>query len=202
VAEAARDSVAPRAALELGQAAELLGTYCFVERRLFELTGAWSVEVDLPRVQVHLDELSQQHAWHAELWAERLPVLAGVEPETLIGPAAAPGAARVLDDLEQAGSALERMAGLHRCVLPRLLATYGRHLRRAIPATDAPVVRALRLVRTDELAAWQLGESLLQSLVDTADAAAGAASIVGRLEATLATGHAGPGLVPWPGQST
>lgn len=190
-----------RTALELGQSAELLGAYCFVERRLFELTGAWSVEVDLPRLQVHLDQVSQQHAWHAELWAERLPVLAGVEPASLIAPLG-PALGGVLDLLAAAPTSPERLAGLYRCVLPRLLATYGRHLRRAAPATDAPVVRALRLVRTDELAAWQAGEALLQSVIDGEETAARVAATASGLEARLLTGHAGVGLVPWPGQKT
>ena len=40
-------------------------------------------------VQVHLDAQSMRHAWHAELWAERLPVLAGADPDGLdhaVGP--------------------------------------------------------------------------------------------------------------------
>ncbi|HXQ18673.1 MAG TPA: hypothetical protein VN781_03500 [Acidimicrobiales bacterium] len=201
MAEALGPSDAHRTALELGQAAALLGAYCFIERRLFELTGAWSVEVEPPRLQVHLDQVSQQHAWHAALWAERLPVLAGVEPASLIAPLG-PSLGPVLDALASAPSAPERLAGLYRCVLPRLLSTYGRHLRRAVPATDAPVVRALRLVRTDELAAWQAGEALLQSLIDTAETAAVAAAAAARLEAQLLTGHAAVGLVPWPGQRT
>jgi hypothetical protein len=64
------------------------------------------------------------------------------------------------------------------------------------------VIRALRLVRTDELAAWQVGEAQLEVLIDTPDAARAAATAVGALEATLASGLAGPGLVPWPGQRT
>ena len=32
------------------------------------------------------DVYSQQHAWHAELWAERLPVLDGLDPATLTLP--------------------------------------------------------------------------------------------------------------------
>jgi hypothetical protein len=188
-----------RAALELGKAAELLGAYCFVERRLFELTGAWSVQVDPPRLAVHLDQVSQQHAWHAELWADRLPVLAGVDPTSLIAPLG-PAVGPVLDSLAAAESTVERLAGLYRCVLPRLLATYGRHLRRAVPATDAPVMRALRLVRTDELAAWQVGEAQLEALIDTAEAAAEAAAMLGRIESVVLRGGPGVGLVPWPGQ--
>jgi hypothetical protein len=34
-------------------------------------------------VQVHLDAQSMRHAWHAELFAERLPVLAGADPDGL-----------------------------------------------------------------------------------------------------------------------
>jgi len=193
------DEQADRSALPLEQSAELLGAYCFIERRLYALTGAWSVEVDQPRVQVHLDQVSQQHAWHAELFADRLPVLAGVAPDTLIR---SPGAAgTVLEALADAPSSLERLAGLYRVVVPRLLTTYGRHLRRAVPVTDAPVVRALHLVRTDELAAWQAGEALVQSLVD-GPGASQAAAIVGRLEGSLAGVAPGLGLVPWPGRRT
>jgi hypothetical protein len=188
-----------RRALELGQAAELLGSYCFVERRLFELTGAWSVQVEPPGLAVHLDQVSQQHAWHAELWADRLPVLAGVDPASLIRPLG-PAVGPVLDALAGAGTTVERLAGLYRCVLPRLLATYGRHLRWAVRATDAPVIRALRLVRTDELAAWQVGEAQLEALIDTTEAAGAAAATLGRLESTVVTAEAGLGLVPWPGQ--
>jgi len=200
VAEPPPEAPLPRA-LALAQAAELLGAYCFVERRLFELTGAWSGELGVPRLAVHLDQVSQQHAWHAELWADRLPVLAGIEPASLVAPAG-PALGPVLDALAATDTAVERLAGLYRCVLPRLLVTYGRHLRRAVPATDAPVIRALRLVRTDELAAWQVGEAQLEVLIDTPDAARAAATAVGALEATLASGLAGPGLVPWPGQRT
>ena len=32
------------------------------------------------RSRVHLDAQSMRHAWHAELWADRLPVMAGVRP--------------------------------------------------------------------------------------------------------------------------
>ena len=190
-----------RSALPLSQAAELIGAYCFVERRLFELTGAWSVEVAGPGVGLHLDQVSQQHAWHAELWAERLPVLAGIEPASLIRPLG-PALGPVLDALAACESDVERLAGLYRCVLPRLVTSYGRHLRRAVAATDAPVMRALRLVRTDELAAWQVGEAQLEGLVETAERAELAAATVGRLEAELAADGGGVGLVPWPGQKT
>jgi hypothetical protein len=190
-----------RSALELGQAAELLGAYCFVERRLFELTGAWSVEVGRPGVAVQLDAVSQQHAWHAELWAERLPVLAGVEPASLIRPLGA-ALGPLLDSLAACESDVERLAGLYRCVLPRLLASYGGHLRRAVPVTDAPTIRALRLVRADELAAWQVGEAQLEGLIDTAAAAELAAATLGRLEGTLAAAGPSVGLVPWPGEKS
>jgi hypothetical protein len=63
-------------------------------------------------------------------------------------------------------------------------------------------MRALRLVRADELAAWQVGEAQLESLIDTAEAAELAAATLGRLEAGLAAGGVGVGLIPWPGQKT
>ena len=39
-------------------------------------------------VQVHLDGQSLRHAWHADLWADRLPVYAGADPTGLTVPSA------------------------------------------------------------------------------------------------------------------
>src|SRR5271155_836097 len=55
--------------LTLTEAGALVGCYCWIERRLFALTGSWVQEMEDPATQIHLDEVSFQHAWHAELWA-------------------------------------------------------------------------------------------------------------------------------------
>lgn len=185
------------AALTLFRTAELVGAYRWTERRLFELTGAWAVEADAPAVRLHLDRVSAEHAWHAELWAARLPVIDGVDPDALtrpLGPAVGP----LMEALAATAGTVGRLAGLYRVVLPRLLVTYHRHLERAVAVADGPVVRALRLVRRDEAESWAQGESLLEGALATPSDADAAAEVQRRLEATVVAAGAGEGLVPWP----
>jgi hypothetical protein len=143
VPEGAPGSVRP-GALPLGRTAELVGAYRWVELALYRALGEWSVSIPLPEAQLVLAEQSARHAWHAELWADRLPVLDGVDPDALTAP---PGpAAPVLAALVGAEDAalpgvLPRLAGLYRVVLPRLVVTYRDHLARTVPATDAPTAR-------------------------------------------------------------
>ena len=73
----------------LAVTAALVGEYRWIELALYTLLGRWVVDVPLAAVQVHLDAQSMRHAWHAELWAERLPVLPGSDPDRADGSVAA-----------------------------------------------------------------------------------------------------------------
>ena len=59
-----------------------MGEYRWIENALYALLGEWVTDMPVAAVQVHLDGQSLRHAWHAELWADRLPVLAGDDPAT------------------------------------------------------------------------------------------------------------------------
>ena len=115
-----------------------------------------------------------------------LSLLAGGAPTEAQGPAA--------------GGTLLRLVALARVVLPRLVAGYGLHLRRAAPVADAPVVRTLRLVVRDEVEAWQATETLVQTLVNRPHDIAVVTAHQQALESVLA--GIGPGLVPWPRGTT
>ena len=67
-----------------------MGEYRWIENALYRLLGGWVTDTPVAAVQVHLDAQSMRHAWHAELWAERLPVLAGADPDGLTVPSAPP----------------------------------------------------------------------------------------------------------------
>jgi hypothetical protein len=188
----------------LERQAAVIGGYQWIERRLFEVLGGWVTAEPITEARLLFDVYSRQHGWHAELWAERLPVLDSLDPATLtIPPSAevdrllsllaggAPGQAST------AGGTLLRLVGLARVVLPRLIAGYGLHLRRATAVADAPVVRSLRLVVRDEVEAWQATETLVQTLVDRPHDIAVVTAHQQALEEVLA--GIGPGLVPWPG---
>jgi hypothetical protein len=190
------------AALTLEQAAGLAGGYRWIEHRLFELTGAWSLGPGADAARLHLFEVSGQHAWHAALWAERLPALAGHDPAALTA-APAPAAGPLLDALagiedgaDEAGVC--RLSGLYRVVVPRLVVSYRRHLHRAVPVSDRPTIRALRLVLRDEAESWLTGERLIEEALTGEKTAVAAAETQRRLEALVVASGVGPGLVPWP----
>ncbi len=158
----------------------------------------------IPAVQVQVDGQSMRHAWHAELWAERLPVLAGVDTERLSVPSRPTQA--VFAALEGEGlpgaegppGALQRLAALYRVILPRLVTSYVRHLRIASPITDGPVTRALRLVLHDEMDDWHDGERLVQRLVTRPHDVEAVYRFQQHLESAVVAAGGRQGLVAFP----
>lgn len=176
-----------------------MGAYAWVESRLFEALGAWALDVDDPEGKQGLAAHAREHAWHAELWHERLPTTAGMAPETLTAPAndGVAAALAAMADPQGEGRDVERLVGAYRVVLPRLIVAYSTHLGATQAVSDGPVVRALRLVLRDELEEWARGESLVQSLLGTEEDVRRAASAQARLEWTFASGG-GLGPPAWP----
>ena len=202
--------------LRLGETATLVGEYRWIEHALYRQLGTWIPDTAVAAVQVHLDAQSMRHSWHAELWAERLPVLTGADPDGLTAPA--PATAALFSALSGeppvatgAGStwppagqvterpaALPRLAGLYRVVLPRIVVSYQRHLGVVSPFTDGPVARALRLVLNDEIEDWQAGERLVQRLVTRPHDVIAVHEFVQRLESAVVGAGARSGLVAFP----
>ncbi len=206
--------------LTLGVTAGLVGGYRWIEQALCELLGGWVTDIALPAVQVHLDAQAARHAWHAELWGDRLPVLAGVDPDGLTRPpepalgvlSALAGAValppvgtsgRSWPPLERDGAgsgpaALPRLAGLYRVVIPRLVVSYGIHLRATSWVADQAVARTLRLVLADEIEDWQVGEQLVQRLVTRPHDVDAVGTFVRELETVVVAAPLSSGLVRFP----
>jgi hypothetical protein len=141
--------------LSLESAAQRHGGWRWVERRLYELSGSRSATAGLTAAtRVHLFEAATRHAWHAQLWAERLPVLAGWDPETLTVPPSRRAEA-ALEELDGAAGEAALLQGLYGGVVPALLDAYRRHAGALSEAAGAPVLRVLRVVTsgTEELLA-------------------------------------------------
>lgn len=194
--------------------ASLVGGYRWIEQRLFELLGGWAAQATRPELRGHLDAQSGRHAWHASLWADRLPVRDGISADELtVAPVAA---ARVLDVLARAGTDLDgsdgsdaqadsvrsdamlQLAGLYRVVLPRLVIGYSDHLRATTPVSDGPVIRALRLVLADEIEDWHAGERLVQGILSRSDDVVPVSALLARLESVVVEASVRAGMTGWP----
>jgi len=133
----------------------LVGAYCWVEHRIFELTGAWaSAHCDGAAAEtesaagleaerrVWCAAVSGHHGTLAGCWAERLPVRAGVDRAALVTAPDGP-LAGALDALGAEPDLGAGVAVLVQTVLPRLEATYLAHLRAATAVSEAPVMEVL-----------------------------------------------------------
>jgi len=185
----------------IGELAELCGHYCWVERRVFELTGsrasrpqigdpesgdpeAGDAEAGDPEVRVALSEMSARHGQFAAQWHDRLPVRAGVDAEALIDPPPGP-VGEALDLIAAAPHLVLVLGGLATQFLPWLRDAYDRDLAQASPVSEAPV-RALL-----EWGALSLGREirlaglLLQRLAPDGEGARSVESFGGRVKRLL-----------------
>lgn len=193
VAWARPDRVVP---FGIAETARRAGHYRWISTQLFETLGSWVASVPEVDVKQRLAVHSHHFAWHAQLWRDRLPELAEMTPAELT--VAPNDALRTVVDLVNASeSTIERMVGIHRVLLPRLVGAYAFHLARSSELTDGPTVRALRLAHADVLTNWVDGEMLLQSLLRTPADARRAAEQSVRLEVPMvdAGGICGPGSI-------
>jgi hypothetical protein len=133
----------------IDQLAERCGHYCWLERRLFELTGerasaptTGEPSASEAEIRLTLSVMSARHAVVAEQWRDRLPVRAGVDRQGLIAPP--PGLFPETLDFLGAETDLPGLLGcLVQQILPRLLDSYDEHLGRASEVAEAPVMALL-----------------------------------------------------------
>ncbi|MDQ1392072.1 MAG: hypothetical protein QOF30_1049 [Acidimicrobiaceae bacterium] len=168
----------------LADAARVVGGYAWLEERLFETLGVWVQAVPEPEVKLRLAADSHHHAWHASLWRERLPALRELEAEQFVA-ASGPTVESFLAGLRSSATTIDKLVGVYRVLLPRLVATYQRHLEGGSAVTEGPTIRALRLVLADDLADWRDGELLIQRLLTTPGNVERASAQQARLETLL-----------------
>ncbi len=149
--------------LDLHATARRAGAARWLDGRLFEILGGWVASVPEPEVKIALATQASHHGWHVTLWDERLPTLHDVDPASWVAPA--PGVEPAVDLVARAEGTIERLVGVHRVLLPRLVAAHAAHLERATPVADGPTIRTLRLVLQDETRDQRVGEDLLRALL-------------------------------------
>ncbi len=201
-------------------AARRLGHYTWFEMRLFEVVGGWVASTPELDVKVRFGTNCNHHAWHAQLFHQRLPAGSGrvakhdgaseasgteaelarpsrpadLHPDGLTAPAN-PEMESFVASLEEPTGTLERLVGLYRVAVPWAASAYTFHLNRSSSVADAPTMRVLRLVLDDLAADQRDGEMLVQSMLNGPDDVDRAAEHQRHLERLVvaAGGIAGPG---------
>ena len=146
-----------------------------------------------PASAVLLSSWSSEHAWHAELWADRLPVTAAIDAPALVG--AAGPAAR-----DPGPGGLGGPPGAVGGPGPVRVPRPGRHLR-GPPAHPRRRSRRARRggpspwSRGTSGEAWEAGEALVQRLLADEEAVAVAGQAMAGLEQRLVSAGGGAGLL-------
>lgn len=137
-----------------------LGGYAWLENRLFEVLGRLAASPGVPpQMRVLALAHAAHHAWHAELWRARIPLLPHLPVPAVVVPPD-PAAENLLD----ATDPKLVLSTVCRVILPGLVDVYERHLGGASPISDGPVIRALELVLADERRDLSEGIAALEGL--------------------------------------
>ncbi len=130
----------------IDELATLVGAYCWVEQRIFAMTGEWATgHAEGPaeaELRVWCAAASRRHGALAARWAERLPVRADADADALITPPAGPLPAR-LDGLAGEPVLRRGVVALVEGLLPGLVAVYDAHRQAASPVSEGPVLEVL-----------------------------------------------------------
>jgi hypothetical protein len=169
------------APLTLVESARRYGQACWLERRLFEICGAWAADTAEPAARPFLAAHAAHHAWHAEVIEGRLPRASGFEGDGFIAPPT-PAFAALVDDVAAIGPDRtgERLVALYRVLVPHLVASYEAHRDRLTRVTDGPGRRWMRLILADEHHDLADGERLLGGAPDASRATALQADLAAR----------------------
>ncbi|MGB3411945.1 MAG: hypothetical protein WBA45_12205 [Microthrixaceae bacterium] len=111
------------------ESSKRFGMYSWVERRMFQILGAWAADGSKPRLTVMFDDHSRRHWWHSTIWFDRLPELANVDADGLVR-TPSPELAALLDEVAEMTDTLERLTVGYQVVVTQLEATYRDELNR------------------------------------------------------------------------
>jgi hypothetical protein len=186
--------------------ARRVGHYKWTEMRLFEALGGWVATIPELDVKLVLGRHAYHHAWHAELWHKRLPELREMNQDRMTVPPNDDYVAFIdaVREPEAPETTIEKLTGVYRVLIPRMIAVYTYHLNGTSQITDAPTIRSLKFALQDDFEDWRDGEMLLQSLIDTPGKVERAARRQQELETLYlrSGGIAGPGSLGEPVEET
>ena len=130
----------------IDQLARRVRRWIAVEELLFETLGRWARQLPEPAVKRTLATWCHRHAWHAELWRQRLPAL-----DALDGGADDVDAwvAPLRSALGNVATSVEALTVLAGPVLQAVDEALAEHRAAIDPLLDGPTARVLDLVAAD-----------------------------------------------------
>lgn len=150
--------------------ARVAGAYAWSELELCAILSRWAADTESPRVAAFLGARCHTHAWHADLWRQRIPAVPGITVDDFVVAPDDPHTTLLAEvGATPAHQVIERIVGLYGVLLPLVVSTYQSHLDATNADTDAPTVRVLTLVMRDEVDDLNDGRLLLESLVVSED---------------------------------
>jgi hypothetical protein len=131
----------------IGKLAQRAHRWIVFETVLFETLGSWARDAPEVAVRRPLAVWCHRHAWHAELWRDRLPEIDGLElPDD--GETAAEGDV-LRRRLADASKTATRLATLVEGVLAEAAAELADQLDATEASLDGPTARVMTLVARD-----------------------------------------------------
>ncbi len=142
--------------------------YKWVEQQLSAALGGWVATIPELDVKAMLGPHCYQHAWHADLWRQRLPELR--EANEHRAEPANEAFAEFMTELmspDDPDATVEKLVGVYRVLVPHLLAVYSFHQRVTSDIVDAPTVRSLKFMIDDDVEQFITAEMMIQDLART-----------------------------------
>ncbi len=129
--------------------AERIARWRALDLMLFEACGRWTTDTPDGTAARLWASIAQHHAWHAALWAERLPMLPGLDLDDATGHAHRRSVTDIASALGEAVTTIDRLDVIGTTVLPNHAADLDATATATDPDLDAPTHRVLTLVLAD-----------------------------------------------------
>ncbi len=147
------------------ESVERIVNYKYAEQHLSAALGGWVATIPELDVKAMFGPHCYQHAWHADLWRQRLPELREADEDR--AEPANEAFVRFMEELtspDDPDATIEKLVGIYRVLVPHLLATYTFHQKVTSDIVDAPTVRILKFMIDDDVTQLIEGEMLIQDL--------------------------------------
>jgi hypothetical protein len=170
--------------VNIDELAQRAGWGSWMEHQLFVVLGGWTKTLAIPQAKAMVGSHSSQHAWHAQLWRDRIPAINGSDgAHFIVGTDVDVRAIALLH--KDSATDIQRLAAMYHVVMPSVLDGYRRHLGAIDPMVDGSTARVLQLIVADEVAAVCAGQQLVQSFMTTTDDEVATADYVAKMTSAM-----------------